>query len=76
MKSVDGEDMSPDDSNCNSGRKWAGCVVFLLNQNLFIQVHHPQAPDGTKATKGQRIHLQLWDTAGQERLWLRIFLGI
>ncbi|XP_028399435.1 ras-related protein Rab-27A-like isoform X2 [Dendronephthya gigantea] len=30
-------------------------------------VHHPRAPDGTKATKGQRIHLQLWDTAGQER---------
>lgn len=30
-------------------------------------VHHPRAPDGTKSTRGQRIHLQLWDTAGQER---------
>ncbi|KAK3752660.1 hypothetical protein QZH41_011264, partial [Actinostola sp. cb2023] len=30
-------------------------------------VHHPLNSDGTRSTRGQRIHLQLWDTAGQER---------
>jgi len=30
-------------------------------------VYHSKNPDGTKQTRGQRVHLQLWDTAGQER---------
>lgn len=34
-------------------------------------MHHPVAPNGIRATKGQRIHLQLWDTAGQERYTLK-----
>ncbi|XP_002157327.2 ras-related protein Rab-27A isoform X1 [Hydra vulgaris] len=30
-------------------------------------VYHGKNADGTKQTRGQRVHLQLWDTAGQER---------
>lgn len=30
-------------------------------------VYHAKNQDGTKQTRGQRVHLQLWDTAGQER---------
>lgn len=30
-------------------------------------VYHGKNPDGSKQTRGQRVHLQLWDTAGQER---------
>jgi Ras-related protein Rab-27A len=30
-------------------------------------VYHGKNPDGSKQTRGQRVHIQLWDTAGQER---------
>ena len=30
-------------------------------------MYHGKNPDGSKQTRGQRVHLQLWDTAGQER---------
>ncbi|XP_073240902.1 ras-related protein Rab-27A-like isoform X2 [Porites lutea] len=30
-------------------------------------IHHPLTADGSRSTRGQRVHLQLWDTAGQER---------
>ncbi|XP_074613153.1 ras-related protein Rab-27A-like isoform X1 [Acropora palmata] len=30
-------------------------------------IHHPLNPDGSRSSRGQRVHLQLWDTAGQER---------
>jgi len=32
-----------------------------------LQIHHPLNPDGSRSSRGQRVHLQLWDTAGQER---------
>ncbi|XP_046857312.1 ras-related protein Rab-27A-like isoform X1 [Xenia sp. Carnegie-2017] len=50
-----------------------GCFLNKFTSTIGMDfgekfiVHHPVAPNGVRATKGQRIHLQLWDTAGQER---------
>ena len=38
-----------------------------INVSNSLQIHHPLNPDGSRSTRGQRVHLQLWDTAGQER---------
>ena len=41
------------------------CISIILL--YFLQIHHPLTADGSRSTRGQRVHLQLWDTAGQER---------
>ena len=41
--------------------------LFMSSLLHFPQIHHPLTADGSRSTRGQRVHLQLWDTAGQER---------
>lgn len=46
----------------------SSCLSLFISILLhFAQIHHPLTADGSRSTRGQRVHLQLWDTAGQER---------
>lgn len=46
----------------------SSCLSLFMSSLLhFTQIHHPLTADGSRSTRGQRVHLQLWDTAGQER---------
>ena len=46
----------------------SSCLSLFISILLYFpQIHHPLTADGSRSTRGQRVHLQLWDTAGQER---------
>ena len=51
----------------NIARTSSCLSLFILILLHFSQIHHPLTADGSRSTRGQRVHLQLWDTAGQER---------
>ena len=51
----------------NIARTSSFLSLFISILLYFPQIHHPLTADGSRSTRGQRVHLQLWDTAGQER---------